>query len=65
MTGIALYTTLLAPKRLEFLRELVPGAVKLALLVNPGSVQAHVETQRRQDGGAQFRTATACAERHC
>jgi putative ABC transport system substrate-binding protein len=43
-TGVSLYTTPLAAKRLEFLRDLVPGAAKLALLVNPNGPTAEIET---------------------
>jgi ABC-type uncharacterized transport system substrate-binding protein len=42
-TGIALYATPLALKRLEFLRELVPAASRIALLVNPGGLMAESE----------------------
>ena len=35
VTGVSVYTSELAPKRLELLRELVPEATKIALLVNP------------------------------
>ena len=37
MTGINFVSGEMAPKRLELLRELVPGAVRLAVLVNPKS----------------------------
>jgi putative tryptophan/tyrosine transport system substrate-binding protein len=35
VTGVSVYTSELAPKRLELLRELVPKATKIAVLVNP------------------------------
>jgi putative tryptophan/tyrosine transport system substrate-binding protein len=44
-TGVALYATPLTVKRLEFLRELVPGASKIALLVNPDGLMAETEVK--------------------
>ena len=35
LTGVNFFTAELAGKRLEFLRELVPAAVRIAVLVNP------------------------------
>ena len=35
LTGVNFFSVELAPKRLELLRELVPGAVRFAVLVNP------------------------------
>ena len=49
-TGVSLYTTPLTAKRLELLRELVPGTSKIALLVNPAGPMADVEM--RDVGGA-------------
>jgi len=43
LTGVALYTSQLVPKRLELLNELVPGVKTIALLVNPTDVANHVE----------------------
>ena len=37
LTGVHFFTTELAAKRLELLRELVPGAVRVAVLVNPAN----------------------------
>jgi putative ABC transport system substrate-binding protein len=37
LTGINIYTGELAAKRLEFLRELVPAATRVAVLVNPAN----------------------------
>jgi putative tryptophan/tyrosine transport system substrate-binding protein len=37
LTGVTFYTIELGPKRLEVLRELVPDAKRIALLVNPSS----------------------------
>jgi putative tryptophan/tyrosine transport system substrate-binding protein len=35
VTGVTLYSEVVEPKRVEILRELVPGAARLALLLNP------------------------------
>ena len=35
VTGVSVYTSELAPKRLELLRELVPRATQIAVLINP------------------------------
>ena len=37
MTGINFFTRNLAAKRLELLRELVPGAIRVAVFVNPAN----------------------------
>ena len=37
LTGVNFFSTELAAKRLELLRELVPGAVRVAVLVNPAN----------------------------
>jgi ABC-type uncharacterized transport system substrate-binding protein len=44
-TGITLLTTLLEPKRLGLLRELVPGAATFGVLLNPKFPQAASELQ--------------------
>jgi len=38
LTGVTFFTITLGPKRLELLRELVPNAAKIAMLVNPNSL---------------------------
>jgi putative ABC transport system substrate-binding protein len=45
VTGVSLYTTPLAAKRLEFLRELVPGAARIGVLVNPTNASAEIEAR--------------------
>ena len=45
-TGINFFTTELAAKRLELLRELVPGAIRVAVFVNPANA-ANTETTLR------------------
>jgi putative ABC transport system substrate-binding protein len=49
MTGIMLLIGLLGAKRLELLRELVPGAGVIAVLVNPTNPVAEAETKDVQD----------------
>src|ERR1700722_5499965 len=46
-TGLTLINTELQPKRLELLREIIPNAAKIALLVNPNNptiVQADIQS---------------------
>ena len=45
VTGISMITVALAPKRLELLRELVPRAAVIAMLVNPTSPYFEPETR--------------------
>lgn len=45
MTGIAFFNSDLAGKRLQLLREIVPGATTIAFLVNPASHEAAPETK--------------------
>jgi putative tryptophan/tyrosine transport system substrate-binding protein len=46
LTGINFLALELAAKRLEYLRELVPGAVRIAVLVNPAAVSNAAITMR-------------------
>jgi ABC-type uncharacterized transport system substrate-binding protein len=45
LTGVSLFTSLLVPKRLELLRELVPTATTIAFLVNPDNSNARRDTR--------------------
>src|SRR5262245_34713208 len=47
-TGVSIYTTELLAKRLEFLRELVPAAARVTLLINPNVPAAEIETKDMQ-----------------
>src|SRR5262245_16825747 len=51
MTGINIFTSELAAKRLELLRELVPRAARVAVLANPANVAA-TETQLKEVNAA-------------
>src|SRR5262249_29405456 len=44
-TGVSLFTTELASKRLEVLRDLLPQLAELGILVNPGSATTGVEVE--------------------
>jgi putative ABC transport system substrate-binding protein len=62
-TGMTVLTTSLTAKRLDILRELVPKATILALLVNPSSVQASDQARDAEEIaralGLQFRALDA------
>jgi putative tryptophan/tyrosine transport system substrate-binding protein len=51
LTGINFFNTELAAKQLELLRELVPGAARIAVLVNPGD-QSNTKATLRELGAA-------------
>src|SRR5262249_13506578 len=64
LTGINFFAFELATKRLDFLRQLVPGAVRVALLINPANAAITESTLRDvQTAGAsmglQIRVLTA------
>ena len=52
LTGINFFTAELAAKRLELLRELVPGAARVAVLVNPADAGAAATTLRDVEAAA-------------
>ena len=50
LTGINFFSGELVPKRLELLRELVPGAARIAVLVNPANATNTETTLRKWNG---------------
>src|SRR5262249_887490 len=48
LTGVTFFTITLGPKRLELLRELLPKASKIAMLVNPKSLNPTPRKCRRR-----------------
>jgi putative tryptophan/tyrosine transport system substrate-binding protein len=67
LTGYSLITVDLAPKRLELLREVVPSAAVIALLINPSNPNAQPQTKEVRDAararGMQLHIVTASTER--
>jgi putative tryptophan/tyrosine transport system substrate-binding protein len=63
VTGVSVYTSELAPKRLELLRELVPKATKIGMLVNPDNPADRQDVQNiTQKAGLQLLTLSAKVE---
>lgn len=58
VTGVSLYIVELGAKRLDLLRELVPTASRIGLLVNPNYPTAKVETAEVQTRGSQLGVTT-------
>jgi putative ABC transport system substrate-binding protein len=52
LTGINFFNAELVPKRLALLRELVPGAARVAVLVNPGNAAIAESNMRDVEGAA-------------
>jgi putative tryptophan/tyrosine transport system substrate-binding protein len=52
LTGVNFFSGELGAKRLELLRELVPGAARVAVLVNPASAAQNEFTLRELEGAA-------------
>src|SRR5262249_40254281 len=52
LTGIGIFTTELAAKRLELLRELLPTAARIAVLINPASAATTEATLREVEPAA-------------
>jgi|SRR5262249_44973247 len=65
-TGVTYFLSELGPKRLELLRELVPGATVIALLINPTNPVTEPDTKNLQavagSIGQQVRILTASSE---
>jgi ABC-type uncharacterized transport system substrate-binding protein len=55
LTGVILYTGALAAKRIELLREFVPGATVLGMLVNPDSSESDVQVLDAQEAAHKSR----------
>jgi putative ABC transport system substrate-binding protein len=49
LTGVALFSNVIGPKRVEFLRDLVPNAKTIALLVVPDNPNAEPEIRQARD----------------
>ena len=62
ITGIAFMTSELVPKRLELLHELVPEALRIALLINPPSGYVATAQQAAQQAGVQLHVLEARSE---
>ena len=64
LTGVTFFTTTLGPKRLELLRELVPNAAAIAMLVHPGSTGDSTEVAGAARAlGLPLRTLHAASDR--
>src|SRR5580704_10154388 len=48
ITGVTLFSSALISKRVELLRQLVPGTTAIGLLVNPGNPNGEIETRELQ-----------------
>ena len=62
VTGVSFYNSGLGPKRIELLREIVPGASLIAVLVNPKNPNAEPDLQEIVKGGRHRR---ADRDREC
>ena len=63
VTGINFFSGELAAKRLELLRELVPAATRVAVLVNPTGSPAANDVERRGGGCSRYRAASPGPQR--
>lgn len=55
ITGVSFLVNPLGAKRLELLRDLIPGAIRIGLLVNTNNPFAEVETRDLRDAATGFR----------
>jgi putative ABC transport system substrate-binding protein len=53
-TGVSIFTTALAQKRLQLLLQLVPKATRVALLLNPRMAVPEIEIKSMQDAASHF-----------
>ena len=60
LTGVSNLNVELGPKRLELLRELVPTATVIALLINPTNPNAETVSRDHAGGGPHARAAAPC-----
>jgi hypothetical protein len=63
LTGVSFLTIEVAAKRLELIRELVPSATSIALLVDPTDRLSRAETTQVETAARILRRAPACRER--
>jgi putative tryptophan/tyrosine transport system substrate-binding protein len=61
VSGVSVFSTELATKRLELLHDLMPGAKTIAILVNPGTTAAGIEI-KDATAGIETESATAAAQ---
>lgn len=54
VTGVTMFTTVLTAKRLELLREMVPGLAKVAVLVNPNNPNLDLVVRDLQQAARSF-----------
>ncbi len=67
ITGVTFYNSALAPKRLQLLREMLPTAAVVAMLVNPNNPNVQSDTAEMQAAarviGVEIAIASAASER--